>query len=188
MNKALRLAVMLLIAASAIVLHADDNCCHTPGWNCQSASEWIAGYHASRANQCAVSETAAIAEQSLATPEISATPAPTPTESATPDQPVNNCCFTGWRCRNNNEWVAAYYAFQANQCESSTLDQAVQVQRARQAGSQPVSRVETVDPETGKTTTVFTYEDGTEIIARPATQSELCEALERLGLELPDYC
>ena len=193
MKTALRFVILLLISASANILYADDNCCHTPGWNCQSEGDWIEGYHASRANECEISETAGVNGMSAATQEVSATPVPSSDESTPSDQPINNCCHTGWHCSNNNEWVAAYYAFQENQCESSTLDQAVRNQQTRRASNQQanqlVSRVETVDPETGKTTTVFTYEDGVEIIVRPPTRSvSFVMHWKELGRELPDYC
>jgi hypothetical protein len=39
-------------------------------------------------------------------------PGPTSAES-------NNCCFAGWRCESNEEWVRGYYANQNNQCGAS---------------------------------------------------------------------
>jgi len=32
---------------------------------------------------------------------------------------IDNCCFAGWQCATNRDWVAGYHAFQRNECPSS---------------------------------------------------------------------
>lgn len=104
---------------------------------------------------------------------------PSVTSASQPQSDIDNCCFIGWDCDADEEWTNGYWAFQNDQCDSPS-----QRQGQQQWNPYPV-RV-TRDPFTR--VTVFEYEDGSEIIARPPTQEELCEALEAADLPLPSYC
>lgn len=156
-----------------------DNCCFVDR-QCMTESEWVDGYNAFQNNQCAVPSQ-----------QRQSTAASTRRQTGA-SQDVDNCCFIGWQCSTDGEWTSGYFAFQHNQCTSSPSqwqEQWAQIQRQPRSSSDshnphPVSR--TYDPETR--TTTFTYEDGVEIIARPPTQDEFCEALKELGVPLPPEC
>ena len=101
---------------------------------------------------------------------------------------VDNCCFIGWQCSTDEEWSSGYWAFQSDQCDSPTEWQSEWDQRKqreqRDGGMHPVIVIR--DPFTRVHR--YIYEDGLEIIIRPSTPEEFCDALERDGEPLPPEC
>jgi hypothetical protein len=93
--------LMLSLPTSAEI----NNCCFIDR-QCNTNHEWVSGYYAFHNNQCAAPQ-----------PQHAASPQASPLRGAS--NSINNCCFAGWQCNTNDEWVSGYYAFQANQCDSS---------------------------------------------------------------------
>lgn len=83
-----------------------DNCCFVDR-QCQSDSEWTAGYWAYQKDQCAA-------------PNNESNAISTPPSSADADQ-ANNCCFIGWLCQSDDDWQTGYRAYHSNQCEHPGL-------------------------------------------------------------------
>lgn len=156
-----------------------DNCCFVDQ-QCATDEEWINGYNAYQNNQCAAPSQQRQSSSSSAQTGSS--------------EDSNNCCFFGWQCDTDDEWKNGYWAYQANsQCPAPSQTQQQgrrqghngnQQGSSSEEGQHPIST--TYDPETR--VTVHTYEDGTEIITRPATPDEYCEALKRLEMTLPPEC
>ena len=152
-----------------------DNCCFVDR-ECSTDEEWVNGYNAYQNDQCA----APSQQQQTQARQTQQTPSQ-----------INNCCFSGWQCNTDEEWTSGYWAFQNVHCaiqshweEQWRRQQNGNQQQSSSVNPNPVKR--TYDPYTR--TTVFEYEDGSEIIVRPPTNEELCEALERLELPLPPEC
>jgi hypothetical protein len=82
-----------------------NNCCHIDR-QCTTEAEWVSGYYAFHNSICAAPQQA----------EATSPRAPSPPGAS---KSINNCCFTGWQCDSNADWVSGYFAFQANQCDSS---------------------------------------------------------------------
>ena len=81
-----------------------DNCCFVDR-QCATDREWTDGYWAFQNNQCG-------------------SPVQTQTQTQTSTQPVSvdpgqgdNCCFLGWQCNTEDDWLTGFYAFQSNQCK-----------------------------------------------------------------------
>jgi hypothetical protein len=152
-----------------------DNCCFVDR-QCDTDEEWTRGYWAFKNKQCDMPTGSQTQSQSR----------------ATASEEVDNCCFIGWQCEADEEWRSGYWAFQNDQCDAPAQwreqwSQFQQQQRQQQPSSSDGRYPKrTYDPYTR--TTTFVYEDGTEIIARPPTDSEFCDALERLDLPLPPRC
>ena len=78
-----------------------DNCCFIDR-QCQSDSEWTAGYWAFQNNQCV----APVQTQTqTSTPAIS-------TDAAA----IDNCCYVNRQCNTDQEWQNGYWAYQNNVC------------------------------------------------------------------------
>ena len=125
---AILLFLIALVGAAFLVL-ADDNCCHLPGRNCQSDSEWQQGYHDFRTHQCQ----APAAGQSEPKSQSVA-------QSEPESQSLNNCCFLGWTCTSNEQWVSGYYARQnGNAC--TPLSQLAQSQLVRSTSEEETQSI-----------------------------------------------
>ena len=147
-----------------------DNCCFVDR-QCATDEEWVAGYWAFQNNECA-----APAQQRQSTA------AQTPGQSGA-SQEVDNCCFIGWQCSTDEEWVSGYWAYQANnQCVLPSQQQRDSRQPQSSSGSVKI----TYDPPTRGIT--WEYEGGFTVTIRRPTQEELCEALKREGLPLLPEC
>ena len=93
-------------AQSASIAPAQiDNCCFA-GWQCLSDQDWIGGYHAYRDGRCP----APAQSRQQATSAQSASVAPAQ---------IDNCCFAGWQCNNDQDWIRGYHAYQNNLCSAT---------------------------------------------------------------------
>jgi hypothetical protein len=100
---------LLTLTVPAIAQNAQsvvDNCCYIDR-QCATNYDWVSGYNAYQNNQCG----APTQQRQAASASSQAQPAAS--------EEINNCCFIGWQCNTNTEWVGGYFAFQANQCDSS---------------------------------------------------------------------
>ena len=171
---------LTLFAAPAL---ADSNCCHIPGSNCQTENEWIQGYYDGVNGLC---QTTIVVGQSDATPQ--STPAPASAQSGDTSLIGNNCCYNGWTCTSNEQWISGYYARQAGDActtESQTTYQPTarhqadnQARNARSSNTE--IRVLPDDYEGPITYNTPVQYRG--VIIRRATPEELCDA------GLLEYC
>lgn len=110
-----------------------DNCCFIDR-QCITDEEWVSGYWAFQNNQCA-----APTQQQQSTASQSQ-----PQPGASED--IDNCCFIGWQCNTDEEWVNGYWAFQqGNQCAAPSLQgqqQREQNSNQQQSGQGRQSRQE----------------------------------------------
>ena len=82
-----------------------DNCCFVDR-QCNTDQEWTDGYWAFQNSQCAAP---AQIQQTQSQDSSSAQP-------TVPSSDVDNCCFIGWQCNNDDDWNRGYNAYQSNQC------------------------------------------------------------------------
>lgn len=111
----LLLALALLSLPSIVVsaVGAGDNCCHLPGRNCQTDSEWHQGFWDFVNHQCLVPEASNLSTSAAAIP----TPASPTAETWQVEQ---NCCYAeDWNCPQNDEgaWARGYYAYHHGECD-----------------------------------------------------------------------
>ncbi|MCY4464761.1 MAG: SH3 domain-containing protein [Chloroflexi bacterium] len=105
-----------------------DNCCFIDR-QCATDEEWLSGYNAYQDNQCA-----APSQQQQSTSSQSQQPGTS--------VDIDNCCFIGWQCDTDEEWVSGYNAYENNQCaapsrqQQSTSSQSQQQQQSRQQRQQ----------------------------------------------------
>ena len=82
-----------------------DNCCFVDR-QCNSEQQWVDGYWAYQNGHCAAP---------MQTQSTMSTPAADDTMS----EAIDNCCFAGWHCQSEQQWVNGYWAYQNNQCDSA---------------------------------------------------------------------
>jgi hypothetical protein len=102
-----------------------DNCCFT-GWQCDTNDDWVSGYYAFQNNQCG-----ALSPQQEQVQAATSSSQPQTAKSETSD----NCCFIGWHCESNEDWLSGYFAFQANQCDSSQAGWQAQWRKREEASA-----------------------------------------------------
>ena len=105
-------AKLLLILTALVALTIPtstqiDNCCGIDR-QCDTDEEWVSGYYAFQNNQCAA-PSQPIQAQAQQQAQIRRSP-----------PSINNCCFSGWQCDDNEEWISGYWAFQNDHCASQS--------------------------------------------------------------------
>ena len=108
-----------------------NNCCFVDR-QCMTDEEWVNGYNAYQNNQCPAPS---LQQQSTS---LQSQPQP-----GTPED-IDNCCFIGWQCNTDEEWVNGYWAYQQNkQCAAPSQQQQQQERQQRQqSGNQQQSQQE----------------------------------------------
>jgi hypothetical protein len=180
----LAITICLLLEANTL---ADSNCCHIPGSNCQTETEWIQGYYDGVHGRCQTSTAAGLSDT---TPQ--STPQPAPTQTADRSQHVNNCCFIGWHCESDAQWISGYYAHQAGDACATESQATYQHQPSQRSNDQSDSGSAGSVIEYSDGRVKYTYEDGSSrVFQRPVPPSlsehrkKVCAALEEQGLTCP---
>ena len=108
-----------------------DNCCFVDR-QCATDHEWTAGYWAYQNNQCGAT-----------VPPVSPVTSVPASTSASDASDVDNCCFLGWNCQTDHQWLQGFWNYQVGQCEhqgvimegsegfKTTMDAALKLLRAR---------------------------------------------------------
>lgn len=84
-----------------------DNCCFIDR-ECRTDREWVSGYWAFQRNECGAPATS------------SSSTAAQPISGPSPEN-VDNCCYLGWQCNNDQDWTNGFYAFRENRCKHRGL-------------------------------------------------------------------
>ena len=151
-----------------------DNCCFVDR-QCTTDDDWTSGYNAYQNDQCGASS------QQRSTSSQ-------PQSQTGTSEGDDNCCNVNRQCDTEDEWKSGYWAYKKDsQCPVPSQQQQRGRQQAQgQSGNQQASSSEGKRPvkitKKPGSVTVYEYEDGTQIITRPPTHEELCNA----GLD--DFC
>ena len=108
-----------------------DNCCGIDR-QCSTNDEWVRGYYAFQNNECAA-PSQPMQAQAQQQAQIRRSP-----------PSINNCCFSGWQCDDNEEWLSGFWAFQNDHCAVQAHWEA---QWRRQNGGAGSASIEQRQPE-----------------------------------------
>lgn len=112
-----------------------DNCCFVDR-QCTTDEEWVNGYNAYQHNQCPA--------PSRQQPSTTAQSQPQPGTS----EDIDNCCFIGWQCDTDEEWVSGFWAFQRNnQCAAPSQQRQQGRQQRQHNSNQQQSRQQQQSPQ-----------------------------------------
>ena len=102
---------------------AVDNCCFVDRL-CTTGEEWVSGYWAFQNNECAAPS------QQQQSSSLQSQPQPAASSE------IDNCCFLGWQCASDDDWVTGYWAYQNNQCAAPSQRQQPQARQDQRTPSE----------------------------------------------------